>query len=166
MRERGWIESKIAQGLRQAHGTIRRLKNGPVSLINARGRRLEVNGAGLAWVVVVVLEHPDVPEGIDPPVADQPNPSVVLLRREWEFLFEQLKSTRAVIRYLLRVAGEPEELGTEVMRYFQLAQADEEAAPAPSRKGSPAREPSAFRHRSSRWRPLGTMPATRISLFD
>jgi hypothetical protein len=131
IRERRWIESKIGQGLRQGHGTIRRLKNKPVSMINGRGRSLEVNGAAMTWVVVVVLDHADAPEGINPPVADQPNPSVVLLRREWEFLFEQLKSSRAVIRYLMRVAGEPDELGTEVMRYFQLAQADEEAEPGP-----------------------------------
>jgi hypothetical protein len=55
----------------------------------------------------------------------------VLLRRDWEFLFEQLKSTRAVLGYLERVAGEAWELGREAARYFRLAQADEAAEPSP-----------------------------------
>jgi hypothetical protein len=42
-----------------------------------------------------------------------------------------LKSTYAVSRYLERVAGGSVELGTEIMRYFELAQADEATPPGP-----------------------------------
>jgi len=48
----------------------------------------------------------------------------VLLRRDWEFVFEQLKSTSAVIAYFDRVAGETVTLGNEFVRYYDLAQAD------------------------------------------
>jgi hypothetical protein len=88
-----------------------------------------VDGASIRWSAVVVVEHPAVPEGITPFVEEQPNPSVVLLRRDWEFLFEQLKSTHAIVQYIERVAGNPIELGEEVVRYFQLAQADEATPP-------------------------------------
>lgn len=88
-----------------------------------------MDGASIRWSAVVVVEHPAVPEGITPFVEEQPNPSVVLLRRDWEFLFEQLKSTHAIVQYIERVAGNPIELGEEVVRYFQLAQADEATPP-------------------------------------
>jgi hypothetical protein len=55
---------------------------------------------------------------------------VVLLRRDWEFLFDQLKSTHAVAGYLQRVAGEQLELGEEPLRYYDLAQDDAAAAPS------------------------------------
>jgi hypothetical protein len=100
-------------------------------MTNGRGRTIQLEAGALRWIAVVVLDHPSVPGDIVAPVADQPNPSVVLLRRDWEFLFEQLKSTYAVTRYLERVAGDPLEIGTEVMRYFQLAQADERTPPGP-----------------------------------
>jgi hypothetical protein len=48
----------------------------------------------------------------------------VLARRDWEFLFEQLKSTSAVIRYLIRVETSTEYLGEEPHRYFDLASLD------------------------------------------
>jgi hypothetical protein len=50
-----------------------------------------------------------------------------MLRRDWEFLFDQLKSTSAVVDYCVRVANEPNEIGTEPARYYQLAQADHDA---------------------------------------
>jgi hypothetical protein len=121
----------MAKGLRQAHGTIRKLKSGPTRLTNGRGRTIKVDGSSLRWLAVVVIDHPAVPSDVITVVDDQPNPSVVVLRRDWEFLFDQLKSTYAVTRYLERVAGEASELGKEPMRYFQLAQADENAPPGP-----------------------------------
>jgi hypothetical protein len=128
-RERIWLTKQIASGLRQAHGTIRSLRRVPVAMTNGRGRTLTVDGREVRWSAVVVVEHPGIPEGITPSVEQQPNPSLVLLRRDWEFLFEQLKSTNAVAQYVERVAGDSVELGQEVLRYFQLAQADEATPP-------------------------------------
>ncbi|MDP9276886.1 MAG: hypothetical protein M3P44_04050 [Actinomycetota bacterium] len=54
---------------------------------------------------------------------------MVLLRRDWEFLFDQLKSVHAVCGYLHRVADEPRPLGEEPLRYYDLARADAEAKP-------------------------------------
>lgn len=130
--ERSWVEKHVARGLRQAHGTIRSLRRRRVPMTNGRGRTIDVDGQGLRWIAVVVVDHPNAPDEVVAAVADQPNPSVVLLRRDWEFLFEQLKSAHAVVGYLERVAGEPLELGTEIVRYFQLAQADEAAPPGPA----------------------------------
>jgi hypothetical protein len=60
---------------------------------------------------------------------DTPVPTTALLRRDWEFLFEQLKSVHAVAEYLQRVAGKAIPLAAEPLRYYELAQADA-AAPA------------------------------------
>jgi hypothetical protein len=132
-KERRWLEKHVAKGLRQAHGTIRRLRSATARLTNARGRTIEVDGNAIRWVGVVVIDHPAPPEGFVHHVANQPNPAVVLLRRDWEFLFDQLKSTHAVVSYLERVAPEAIELGEEPVRYYGLAQADAEATPRPMR---------------------------------
>jgi hypothetical protein len=81
--------------------------------------------------VVVVLDHDGPPDEVTPPLDEAQHPSVVLLRRDWEFLFDQLKSTHAVADYLERVAGEAVPLGEEPVRYYDLAQADAAAEPAP-----------------------------------
>lgn len=128
-RERRWLTKHVASGLRQAHGTIRNLRRTTVQMTNGRGRTFPVDGRGIRWFAVVVVEHPWVPDDFTPPVEQQRNPSLVVVRRDWEFLFEQLKSTFAVVQYIERVAGEPSELGAEVLRYYQLAQADEAATP-------------------------------------
>jgi len=129
-RERRWLTKQIAAGLKQAHGTIRNLRRTPVEMTNGRGRMVTVNGQAIEWSAVVVVDHPSAPDGVTPAVEAQPNPSLVLLRRDWEFLFDQLKSSNAVIEYVERVAGQPRELGEEVARYYGLAQADEVAEPA------------------------------------
>jgi hypothetical protein len=60
------------------------------------------------------------------------HPAVALSRRDWEFLFAQLKSTHAVAQYLDRVAGDDDsELDHEVARYTELALADLKAEPGP-----------------------------------
>jgi hypothetical protein len=41
------------------------------------------------------------------------HPAVVLLRRDWEFLFDQLKSTHTVAQYFEPAASEALELGQE-----------------------------------------------------
>lgn len=73
-----------------------------------------------------MVDHPGV-EGYVPP-----GHAVVLLRREWEFLFEQLKSTYAVMEYLRRVSDKDSvPLGDEPVRYYKLAAADAVAPPCP-----------------------------------
>lgn len=129
VREHNWLTKQVANGLRQAHGTIRNLRRTAVQMTNGRGRTFTVDGRAIQWFAVVVVDHPWVPDDYTPSVEGQPNPSLVLLRRDWEFLFEQLKSTFAVVQYIERVAGEPSELGAETLRYYQLAQADEAAKP-------------------------------------
>jgi hypothetical protein len=115
-KEKNWIEKQVKKGLRQGRGTVRLLKRQPSQLRNARGRTLEIDGNSLRWLVTVVIDHPSVPEGV---VIDEwalGGEGVVLLRRDWEFLFDQLKSIHGVGVYLERVAGEPLELGEEPVR--------------------------------------------------
>jgi hypothetical protein len=57
---------------------------------------------------------------------------VVVSRRDWEFLWEQLKSTTAVAQYLNRIAGREHVLGEESLRYYDLAQDDLDASADPT----------------------------------
>jgi hypothetical protein len=91
---------------------------------------LEIDGASLEWFGVVVVDHPTAPEDFVPDLAAASTRKLVLLRRDWEFLFEQLRSTGAVVGYVARVLEEEAEpLGAEPHRYYELALADA-AAPA------------------------------------
>jgi hypothetical protein len=124
-RERLWLEKNIEKGSRQATGTIRNLRTADATLVNERGRQVVIRGQEKTWLPVVVVDHPGV-DGYLPT-----GPAVVLLRRDWEFLFEQLKSTYAVLEYLRRVgAGAPVPLGDEPVRYYELAAADAVAPPS------------------------------------
>lgn len=123
-----WLEKKVAQALSQGSGTIRFLKQQTVALTNLRGRAVEIGANDRRWLVVVVVDHDDPPADITPELSDK-HPAVVLLRRDWEFLFDQLKSTHAVAQYCERVAGESVELGSEPVRYYDLALADANAEP-------------------------------------
>jgi hypothetical protein len=76
-----------------------------------------------------VIDHPEIASGVGLDDLTAPRPSVILLRRDWEFLFNQLKSLHAVGGYLERVAGDLIDLGEEPMRYYDLASADEETPP-------------------------------------
>src|ERR1700722_3851730 len=87
-RERRWLQKKSTQALRQGQGSIRRLLSAPVRLRNRRGREIELDAGGRQWLTVVVLDHDSPPAEIEIPV---PENAVVMLRRDWEFLFEQLK---------------------------------------------------------------------------
>jgi hypothetical protein len=129
-RERAWLASRAAEGTRQATGTIRRLRYPrETRLESVRGNVVSIWGRGMSWVPVVVLDHPSPPEGL----VIGGYGVVVLLRRDWEFIFEQTQSTVAVIDYLLRVAPmDPVALGLEAVRYYELAQADAGAAPTPA----------------------------------
>lgn len=126
VRERKWLDKKIAEAIRQADGTIRAIETlGGRELTNERGRAIRIGGDPASWARVVVLDHP----GLDDytPSGD----AVVLLRRDWEFLFEQLKSVSAVLDYLHRVGTEQIALGNEALRYYEYALADAAAAPGP-----------------------------------
>jgi hypothetical protein len=129
-KERRWILKKAADGIRQADGTIRRLNLEPTQLVNLRGYAVHVDPLAYHWVNVVVIDHASPPPQTAPDIDGARHPTIVLLRRDWEFLFEQLKSTTAVAQYIERVAGEPLDLGDEPVRYYDLAQADAEAPPA------------------------------------
>lgn len=132
-RECRWIDKKVREGASQASGTIRFLSQGKISLVNQRARAVEIDGSTLDWVRVMILDHGDPPElTID--TSDQTGaPLVVLLRRDWDFVFDQLRSTSAVVDYLFRVAGDRvHRLGDEPARYFELAQADAHSAGEPA----------------------------------
>jgi hypothetical protein len=129
-RETQWLLKQAATALKQARGTVRRLKLGPVELANARGRTITLDAKEKHWVAVVVLDHPDPPDGVAVPIGDGV-PAVVMLRRDWEFLFDQLRSTHAFGAYIERIAGDPVPLGEEPRRYFELALADQQATPEP-----------------------------------
>ena len=120
-RERAWLLARAAEGARQAAGTIRRLRYPqPTRVENLRGDAIAIRGRDISWVPVVVLDHASPP----PDLKSDAN-ALVLMRRDWEFLFEQLQSTVAVLDYLHRVAPLGSvALGTESVRYYELAQAD------------------------------------------
>lgn len=134
--ERSRVQALILRGLNQAAGTVRQLHRDPVRLRNLRGRSLTVDGRVIRWTNVVILDHPS-----PPPLEVAPSEGavghVVLIRRDWEFLFSQLRSVHAVIAYLERVAEEPDVLGAEPHRYYDLAQADEVAPTAPTDEPTP-----------------------------
>jgi hypothetical protein len=123
-RERGWTQKHIDEALKQANGTIRNLKRVKTTMTNARGRQIDLDGNDYRWLEVVVLDHPNVPKQIVPDASIAKYPAVVLTRRDWEFLFNQLKSTHAVVDYFERVAGEMVDLDSESVRYTDLALAD------------------------------------------
>jgi hypothetical protein len=129
---RRWAEKKARHALAQANGTIRLLRRvGTIQLTSRRSQTTTIDGNAIRWIPVVVIDHPTLAaaEGTSPDLSGA-NPGVVLLRRDWDFLFEQLKSTAAVVAYFDRVAGESIPLGNEPVRYYELAQADERTPPA------------------------------------
>ncbi len=131
-REERWARKATAKAVRQAKGTVRRLLASPVKLQNGRGREIEVTGADYRWLAVVVLDHNGLPDGLTIEHGAGDLPCMVLLRRDWDFLFGQLRSTHAVVQYLNRVAAmDARPLGEEPVRYYELA-ADDLATPAKS----------------------------------
>jgi hypothetical protein len=128
-KERRWIDKVIKKGLSQAGGTIRQLKREPAAMTNRRGRTLDVDGNDLNWLICVVIDHDAPPREVVPDITGTGYPTLVVLRRDWDFLFDHLKSMHAVVQYLQRVADESIELGTEPTRYYQYANADEAAEP-------------------------------------
>ncbi|WP_404474130.1 hypothetical protein [Microbacterium aerolatum] len=129
-REANWLTKNITKGFKQGAGSIRFLSTRPVAMRNRRGRTVTIDGTALTWVSLVLVDHDEVPEGYVP--SDLPPDAVVMLRRDWEFLFHQLRSTRSVVGYLRRVAGESIALGTEPVRYHELALEDLNVEPVPT----------------------------------
>lgn len=130
-REASWLQKKAGEGLRQAHGTIRMLAGHALMLTNFRGREVPLPGDEIEWAPVIILDHPNHPSGVTP-LREPDLKGLILTRRDWEFLWDQLRSVTAVIEYAHRVADDDRiELGTEVARYFDLADRDERATPTP-----------------------------------
>lgn len=131
--EARWLIKKALEGARQASGTVRTLGRGPADLVNGRGRSITCHGDQLTWIGVVILDHPTPPEDIDPPTFDFGVLVVAMLRRDWDFLFDHLRSVSAVVDYLHRIVDEPPvPFGEEPARYFELAHADEHAPTQPA----------------------------------
>ena len=127
-RETNWITKRVAHGAGQAAGTFRQLRLQPAVLHNQRGRPINIDGNTGTWIGVIIVDHPQPPEGlVELPVEHKGLLVVTLLRRDWEFLFEQLGSTAAVVAYLHRVSGYPSKLGDEPGRYYDLAANDARA---------------------------------------
>ncbi|RPF39314.1 hypothetical protein [Streptomyces sp. TLI_185] len=129
--EARWIQKVAAKAMSQAKGTIRQLSMVPADMVNGRGRFLSVDANAYEWIAVFLLDHPHVPDATVvtwPPVG---LPAIALTRRDWDFLFDQLRSTTAVLDYLFRAAADPViPLGQEPLRYYEFAAADAEASPA------------------------------------
>jgi hypothetical protein len=128
MREQRWLTKAVAKALSRADGTIRAIRQGRSTLMNARGRTITVDGAKLRWASAVIIDHPS-PAEIAPKISGARHPAVVLSRADWEFLFAQLRSSHAAAAYLHRVAGESIDVGSEAVRFYELANADHETEP-------------------------------------
>ncbi|MFB8087193.1 hypothetical protein [Streptomyces sp. NPDC055992] len=123
--EVGWIQKVASKAMSQAKGTVRQLRMVPADMVSGRGRILSVDGNAYEWIAVFLLDHPQVPENTM--VTWQPvgMPAIALTRRDWDFLFDQLRSTTAVLDYLFRAAADRAvPLGQEPVRYYEFAAAD------------------------------------------
>ncbi|MFD5139516.1 hypothetical protein ACFWMX_25270 [Streptomyces sp. NPDC058378] len=127
--ERAWIQQVTKKAMSQAKGTVRMLRLQAADMVNGRGTTLSVAGHAYEWMGVSLLDDEHVPDETVPRFEPIGMPALTLTRRDWDFLFDQLRSTTAVLDYLFRVAGEPSiALGDEPVRYYQLA-ADAAAPP-------------------------------------
>lgn len=130
-RERAWIAKNAGKGARQAAGSVRSLTDTPVSMTNVRGRSITVNGSSLDWVGVVIVDHDNPPDDIAPVPSAPSLPIVALLRREWEFLFDHLRSVTALGSYLHRIKDDEVAPGDHPAHYYELATADKRATTNP-----------------------------------
>ncbi|MFE3451882.1 hypothetical protein ACFXJ8_23470 [Nonomuraea sp. NPDC059194] len=130
-REVSWITKQIHAAVKQVNGTARRLATDTTEMANGRGQSIRISGPTIRWAGVVIIEHPDPPSNCEIPLLDSRIPAVVLLRRDWEFLFDQLRSSHAVVSYLHRAGTPAQHLGEEPQRYYELAAADAAASPGP-----------------------------------
>lgn len=130
-----WLIKRAKKASQQAAGTVRTFLNQPeVSLRNLRGREVVTHGTAKTWVGVVILDHPSPPPGVIP-TSTTKLPTVFVLRSDWEFVWDQLRSASAVVDYFHRVAMSPNDspaLGEEALRYLDFAHADLIAEPTQS----------------------------------
>jgi hypothetical protein len=105
--ERAWIQKVAATAMRQAKGTVRQLRLLPAAMVNGRGRALSVDGHAYEWLAVFLLDHDRIPAGTVARWEPVGMPAIALTRRDWDFLFDHLRSTTAVLDYLFRAAAEP-----------------------------------------------------------
>ncbi|MDF4250253.1 hypothetical protein [Streptomyces sp. WMMB303] len=125
IQETSWIQKVAAKAMKQAKGTVRQLRILPSDMVNERGWTLRVDSAAYEWVAVFLLDHPHVPENTVVSWEPIGMPAIALTRRDWDFLFDQMRSTTAVLDYLFRAAAEPVvPLGEEPVRFYELAAAD------------------------------------------
>jgi hypothetical protein len=120
-RERRWIQSAATDASRQASGTLRTLRSAPQTMRSLRGVHHTIVADRFTWLCVVVIDHEAPPADliVDPSSKD---PLIVLLKSDWDFLFDHLRSTFAVVRYLVQVVQcEAIELGTEWIRFGHVA---------------------------------------------
>lgn len=128
--ERAWIAKVTTKAVKQAKGTVRMLRLAPEEFVNGRGRSLTIRGQDVEWMAIMVLDHHQVPIDTVPTWEDPGIAAIALTRRDWDFLFDQLRSTTAVLDYLFRAAQDPPvPLGEEPVRYYELAAADAAAEP-------------------------------------
>jgi hypothetical protein len=128
-REASWLAKHIISGAKQVNGTARWLSSKTTRMVNGRGRTIMIDGRTIEWVGAVIIDHPAPPTDFAIPEIHSRIPTLVLLRRDWEFLFGQLRSSRAVIDYLNRTSTSSTRLGGEPERYYELAAADAIAPP-------------------------------------
>jgi hypothetical protein len=123
-----WVKREFGKAASQGKGSIRSMEESDQVFENGRGTKLSLQGSQLEIGVLVVLDIPAVPEQLIVKVNSDSKMLVITLT-EFEFLFGQLKSVSAVIRYVFRVAFmEPIELGSEMQRFMSLAMADNDVA--------------------------------------
>ncbi|MFD8210664.1 hypothetical protein ACFV2S_30220 [Streptomyces sp. NPDC059695] len=116
-KEVGWVQKVAAKAMSQAKGSVRQLRMLPADMVNGRGRRMRVDGNDYEWIAVFLLDHPHVPEGTIATWQPVGMPAIALTRRDWDFLFGQLRSTTAVLDHLFRAAEQPAvPLGDEPVR--------------------------------------------------
>lgn len=128
-RERSWIVKKAREGARQAAGSVRTVQRSPLAHANVRGRSILIDGNTIEWVGVVIIDHDTPPEDLSVYAETVSIPYVVVFRKEWEFIFDQLRSTTAVVDYFHRIAEYQTKPGEHVADYFELALADEQTGP-------------------------------------
>lgn len=128
-RERLWAVKQSATAVRQAKGSLRMLRRARSLHTNLRGEQMTIGYDDVArWVIVVLIDHERPPIGTDLAAAlpASEDPAIVLTRRDWQFLWDQLKSGTSVASYLARVVDDDMEcaLGQEAARYYRLASED------------------------------------------
>lgn len=123
-----WVKREVGKAAGQGKGSIRSMEQSDQVFENGRGTKLSLQGSKLEIGVLVVLDIPAVPEQLVVEV-NPDSKTLVITLTEFEFLFGQLKSVSAVIRYVFRVSSmDPVELGTEIQRFMSHAMADNDVS--------------------------------------